>query len=293
MLLPVFDYHESKTLEEACQVMAAYGADAKIIAGGTDLMVNMKHRLETPKQVVSIARIDELKAMEEKAAGVKIGSCVTVAELIESEIINKKLPALGAGARNLGTPLIRNLATIGGNIGSARPAADLPPSLMAYGGRVVLKTAKAKREVPLDTFFIGPGITEIQPEEILCEIQVDFPPPGSGCGYTGLGARKSQDCNIVNIASFIKLDTDGETIQSARIVMGCVGPIPFRAVAAENCLIGEKATEDLFDAAAQAACSEAKPIDDFRGSAEYKRDMVGVLTRRTLMLALKDTRNNR
>lgn len=291
MLLPRFEFHEPKTLDEACQIMAAFGVKAKLIAGGTDLMVNMKKKLATPSHVVSIGRLEELKATENAGTVVKIGACFTVADLAESAAINQTLGALGAGARALGTPLVRNLATIGGNLGSARPAADLPPSLMAYGARVVLASSKGKREVALDRFFVGPGFTEIQPDEILSEVHVNRPPAGSGAGYVNLGIRKAQDCNLVNVASFLALDSDGKTIKDARIVMGCVGPTPLLSPEAEKLLIGEKPSPSLFEKASLAAMGDSCPIDDFRGCGEYKRDMIGVLTRRTLAIALNEAQN--
>lgn len=287
MLLPKFDFHEPKTLNEACQILAEYGTKAKLIAGGTDLMVNMKKKILSPQQVVSISRIGELKKLDTSGDSIRIGACFTVAELITSDLIQKQLSALGEGAKNLGTPLIRNLATIGGNLGSARPAADLPPSLMAYGAQVVLSSLSGERTLSLDQFFLGPGFTAVKPDEILTEIQVPAPLPRSGAGYINIGVRKGQDCNLVNVASLISLNPDG-IIQSARIVMGCVGPIPLRARSAEKMLIGQKPESALFSSAGAAASSDSTPIDDFRGTAAYKRDMVGVLTRRTLDIAFRE-----
>jgi carbon-monoxide dehydrogenase medium subunit len=284
MLLPKFDFHEPKTVNEACQILAEYGTKAKILAGGTDLMVNMKKKILSPQQLVSISRIPELKDMEASADQIRIGACFTVADLCESDAIQKRLSALAEGAKNLGTPLIRNLATIGGNLGSARPAADLPPPLMAYGAQVVLSSLSGERTVSLDQFFLGPGFTAMKPDEILSEIQVPPLPLLSGAGYINIGVRKGQDCNLVNVASFIALDADG-IIQNARIVMGCVGPIPLRAHSAEKILIGQKAENALFSRAGAAASSDSTPIDDFRGTAAYKKEMVGVLTRRTLDIA--------
>ena len=287
MLLPKFDFHEPKTLNEACQMLAAYGAKAKLIAGGTDLMVNMKKKILSPEQVISISRIGELKKLDTSGDSIRIGSCFTVADLSTSDVIQKHLSALGEGAKNLGTPLIRNLATIGGNLGSARPAADLPPALMAYGAQVVLNSLSGERTLSLDKFFLGPGFTAGKPDEILSEIQIPALPLHSGAGYINIGVRKGQDCNLVNVASFIALDTDG-TIRDARIVMGCVGPIPLRASSAEKMLIGQKPESALFARAGAAASLDSTPIDDFRGTAAYKRDMVGVLTRRTLDIAFRE-----
>ena len=288
MLLPKFDFHEPTTVEEACRLMSRFGLKARPLAGGTDLMVNMKRKIVSPAHLVSLSRIDTLKQTRRADNGYNIGAGMTVAELIESEPIRKDLPALVGGAKNLGTPLIRNLATIGGNLGSARPAADLPPPLMAYDARVILKSAKERRTVPLSRFFLGPGLTEIRPDEILCSIEVDIPSAGSGAGYLGVGVRKAQDCNLVNVAAFLGLQDDRKTIRSARIVMSGVGPTPLRAPSAEGLLIGKKADSALFDDAGQAACGDSRPIDDFRGAAAYKRAMVGVLTRRTLSMALHE-----
>ncbi len=286
MLLPKFDFHEPKTLNEACQILAEYGTKAKILAGGTDLMVNMKKKILSPQQVVSISRIPELKELDTSGDQTRIGACFTVADICESGAILKRLSALTEGAKNLGTPLIRNLATIGGNIGSARPAADLPPPLMAYGAQAVLGSISGNRTVPLDQFFLGPGFTAMKPDEILTEIQVPPLSPGAGAGYINIGVRKGQDCNLVNVASYISLDSDG-TIRNARIVMGCVGPIPLRARTAEQLLIGQKPDAALFSRTGDAARTDCTPIDDFRGTAAYKKDMAGVLTRRTLEIAYR------
>jgi carbon-monoxide dehydrogenase medium subunit len=292
MLLPKFDFHEPTTITEACQILDRFLGKAKPISGGTDLMVNMKKKIIAPEHLVSLARIDELKQSGPINGSYRIGACMTVSEIAESPSLHQSLSALVQGARNLGTPLIRNLATIGGNLGSARPAADLPPSLMVYGARVTLASSVGRRVIPIDQFFVGPGLTEIQPNEILSEIHMDIATQGCGASYLGLGIRKAQDCNLVNVASFLQLDKDAHTIQTARIVMGSVGPTFLRTAKAENILVGEKATEPLFKKAAEASCLDSRPIDDFRGSAAYKRAMVGVLTFRTLNMALNQARNN-
>ncbi|MFH1982843.1 MAG: xanthine dehydrogenase family protein subunit M [Pseudomonadota bacterium] len=290
MLLPRFDFHEPKSLQEAVEILATYGDRARVIAGGTDLMVNLKKKVVSPAHLVSLARIDSLRVLTGENGSVCIGAYVTVDELASSETVCESIGALAAGARALGTPLIRNRATIGGNLGSARPAADLPPSLMVYGASVVLTGSGTERAVPLDAFFKGPGLTVLKPGECITEIQVPRPPEGAGAGYINIGVRKSQDCNIVNVASYICLDSGGR-IADARIVMGSVGPTPLRAPSAEALLKGESPDEALFARAGEAAAADSTPILDFRGSAQYRRDMVAVLTKRTLALALKDARS--
>ncbi len=188
-----------------------------------------------------------------------IGGRYTVAELAVDTLVEEKLGALRAGAKALGSPLVRNRATIGGNIGSARPAADLPPSLIAYGATAMLESSSGKREIPLGQFFKGPGFTEIGPHEVLTEIRVSVPCPGEGAGYINLGVRKAQDCNIVNVASFIALDEKDGTIKKARIVMGSVGPTPLRAASAEAVLLGQKPDQALFIKAGEAARQDCTP----------------------------------
>ena len=155
MLLPKFEFHEPSTVVETCQIMAGLRENAKPLAGGTDLLVKMKKE-SLPENLVSLSRIDDLKRVDCSNGGMRIGACLTAADLAESEEVKKRLSALTKGALSLGSPLIRNLATIAGNLVSARPAADLPPSLMAYGAKVVLRKSSGERTVSLDNFFLGP-----------------------------------------------------------------------------------------------------------------------------------------
>jgi CO/xanthine dehydrogenase FAD-binding subunit len=290
MLLPKFDYHRPASVGEACELLAALGVKAKLLAGGTDLMVNMKKKIVAPAHLVCLSRVESMHAIDEKGGEIVIGGRYTVAELAGDPLINNNLSALCTGAKALGSPLVRNRATIGGNIGSARPAADLPPSLIAYGAYVVLQRSGGTRRVPLEAVFKGPGFTDIGPDEILTEVRVPIPNDGEGAGYINLGVRKAQDCNIVNVASFIALNKKDGSIENARIVMGSVGPTPLRAPTAEKVLLGEKPDPTLFLKAAEAARQDCSPIDDFRGAAGYRRDMVGVLTKRTLDIALDRAR---
>ena len=291
MLLPKFDFFEPSTLAEACQTLAEFGDTAKLIAGGTDLMVNMKKGDLAPDQLISIARIEDLKQVETANGTIRIGAGVAVSQIIESKEIRQKLSALTSSAENLGTPLVRNRATIGGNIGSARPAADIPPALMAYNAQLVLKSKSDQRTLPINDFFKGPGITVLRPDEILVEIVVDTPPPSAGAGYSALGVRKAADCNIVNITAYLSLEDSTEVISTARIVMGCVGPTQRRSPSAEKNLIGQKPSESLFEQAGDAAIQDSSPIDDYRGSALYKKAMVKVLTKRALQIAYAEAKN--
>jgi CO/xanthine dehydrogenase FAD-binding subunit len=287
MILPKFDYHDPPTLDEACQIMAELKEKARPLAGGTDLLVNMRRGSISPEHVVSLGRIEELKGVHLSNGQLRLGACVTAAEIGQSKEVNDLINPLASGANRLGSPLIRNLATIGGNIVTARPAADFPPPLMAYGASVVLKNSSGKRTISLDNFFRGPGQTVMEPDELLTEITIEKPPPYSGGDYIKLGARKTLITSIVNVAAFLSLDGRDGTITSARVVLGAVAPVPVRAPSSEQVLLGENPTDALFLRAAEAAAGDSKPIDDFRGSAEYRRAMVEVLTRRALSMALR------
>jgi CO/xanthine dehydrogenase FAD-binding subunit len=289
MLLPRFEYDEPKSLEDTCELMASFGAKAKLLAGGTDLLVNMKKKLMAPAHVVSLGRVEPLRALEGSNGVIRIGALMTASAIAEAEGVKKSLSALAKGASSLGSPLIRNLATIGGNLVSARPAADLPPPLMAYGAELLLKKKGGERKVPVEAFFKGPGMTVIGPDEILAEIVVSKPPPGSGAGYMKLGVRKTLEISIVNVAAFLSVDGAG-AIRTARVVLGAVAPTPIRAPSAETVLVGQKPSQEVFAKAGEAAAGDSRPIDDFRGSAKYRREMVKVLTRRALQVAWDEAR---
>ena len=285
MLLPKFIYHEPRSLDEATRLMADLGKDSRVLAGGTDLLVKMKRRKIFPKHVVYLARIEEMKKVKPDHGSFTIGACVTVADLKEQEEVKTFFGGLSEAAGSLGSPLIRNLATVGGNLVTASPAADLPPPLIAYGANLLLKRENGKRIVPLEKFFVGPGQTILEPEEILSSIVVNRPPRFSGCGYIKLGVRRSLEISIVNVAAFLVLDGPSGRIRDARIVLGAVSPTPIRSPSAESALIGRGTDEDIFKKAGEEAARDARPIDDFRGSAEYRREMVKVLTRKALRMA--------
>ena len=268
-------------------MMAELGGGVRPIAGGTDLVVNMRRGAVAPEHVVSLGRIKELCAMDLSGRTLRIGACCTVASLAESSDLASQFHALNEGALSLGSPLVRNLATAGGNLVTARPAADLPPPLMAYGGTVTLQSSQGQRCVSLDQFFIGPGRTVMKPAEILTSIVLQIPSAFSGSSYVKLGTRRALEISIVSIASFLALERPGGRIESARVVLGAVAPVPMRARDAEKTLIGEIPSQTLFVKAAETAAGESKPIDDHRGTAEYRRDMVSVLTRKTLQAAFE------
>ncbi|HNQ63380.1 MAG TPA: xanthine dehydrogenase family protein subunit M [Syntrophorhabdaceae bacterium] len=290
LLLPKFDYYEPREMSEALKLMSKMKTSAKIIAGGTDVLVNMKKGLISPKSLVNVARISELSDVEPSNGTISIGSGLIVEKLTEFDIIKKKLPILFKAARVLGSPLVRNRATIGGNIVTARPAADLPPALLAVDAKLKLVGAKSSREVSLDKFFIGPGQTVIKPTEILSRIIIKELPPFTGGDYIKLGHRNALEIAIVAVASRITLDSPDGVIKEARIILSAVAPKAIHAVSAEKALKGEKPTAKLFEKVAKLAAGDCAPITDIRGGAEYRRAMVAALTKKTLMNALNEAK---
>ena len=288
LLLPGFDYEEPEGLQEALRILSEMQSEARIIAGGTDLIVNMKKKAVSPACLVSLKRIGALRGIERKKNRIEIGSYATVTDIACSGLIADHFPVLRKAALSLGSPLIRNRATIGGNVATARPAADLPPALMALGAKIKLKSKGRQRTVAPDTFFTGPGMSILLDDEIITVISIDEPPPFTGADYIKLGHRAALEIAIVAVASRVTLDEPGGIIRDARIVLSAVAPTAVRALSAEGALLGERPSEGLFAKAASLAVNDSSPIDDMRGGAGYRRDMVKVLTERTLMNALRE-----
>ena len=293
MFLPRFKYHAPPALEDACEILDSLKDKARPFAGGTDIIVNMKKGLISPENLVSLKRIPGLgpDAMVFNKSSTTIGACTTAVDIMNNKQISKNFNGLAMAAGYLGTPLIRNSATVGGNLVTSRPAGDFSPPLMAYGAKVNLKSIYGERSVRLEDFFLGPGQTTLKDNEILTGITIDTPAPCSGCGYMKLGVRKTLEISIVNVAAFLTLEKPDGPIKDARVVLGAVAPVPIRSPSAEKILKGELPGEALFISAGEAASKDSKPIDDFRASAAYRRDMVKVLTKRALYAALNKTSN--
>lgn len=287
MLLPRFEFHEPKSFGEASRIMAELGPEAKMLAGGTDLLVNMKRKVLQPKHLVSLSRVEGGGVISVSNDHVTIGCQVTASEIAESKEINDHFKILAEGAAMLGTPLVRNMATVAGNVVTARPAADTLPPLIALGAQLTLESQRGERQVELLNFVRGPGQTVINPDEVLTKISIRRLPDFSGGAYIKLGLRKTLEISLVNVASVVMLDRERGAITEARIVMGAVGPTPLRAYKAEEYLKGAEPGEEAFMKAGEIAASECKPITDHRGSAEYRQWMVAVLTKRALVKALE------
>ena len=286
MLLPNFEFYDPDKLSDALTLKADYRENARLLAGGADLLVHLKKKLGKPGHLNSLAGINDLSQITQDDRSITIGSCVTMAQLCASDIISNKFNALHSGAKSLGNHLIRNRATIGGNVCNASPAGDSLCPLLVYNATVLLASKGNTREIAIEQFFTGPGATMIQDDEIVTGFKLPLPGNSSGAHYIQLGKRKSSEINVVNAASFLEIDSNTNKVVSARIALGSVGPVPIRAKNAEAILKDAIAEESLFYEAAEAARrQDCKPIDDFRGSAAYRQAMIGVLTLRTLRAA--------
>ncbi len=280
MILPRFDYEAPDDLKAACKIMAVYGSRACLLAGGTDLLIALKKESLAPVKVVALDRVDELKGIGTASEGIYIGARTTAAELADAWLGSAE-QALAEAASLVGSPLVRNLATIGGNLATAMPAADLAPPLLALNASVVLERVGAQREVALEEFFVGPGEQVMSSEEVMTLIFIPQLPEGSGGAFEKLGVRKALERSIVSVAVVISLDDDGRTINAAHIALGAVAPTPMLAREAAASLVGRRAVAKNFAAAAKIAAGEARPRGK-RTSTEYSRLMVETLTRRAL-----------
>ena len=277
-----FEFYEPTTLAEASRLFA--GEHAQLLAGGTDLVIGMKAYTETPESVISLQKIPGLTGITTEADNsISIGAMTKVREVELSEDIQQHHTALAEGASEIGSIQIRNLATIGGNIAHASPAADTVAGLLVADAQVDIASAEGERSVPIDELFTGPGQTVLRPGEIITRFRL--PSPASGSHYIKHKIREVMDLAFIGVAAAINMDNG--TITDARIGLAAVAPTPIRATEAENLLKGNAPTAELLEQAGEAAAAGCSPISDLRCSAEHRREMVDVLTRRTLQSALE------
>jgi len=276
-----FDYCAPKELEEALDIFAKYGERARALAGGTDLILFMERGRLRPELVVEVPSRPPFVGIEMTDGYIRIGSRTTMRELETSSLIREKIPILADAASKVGSLQIRNLATIGGNICTASPAGDTLPALLVLDASVKLVSKGGERLIPLREFFVGPGETVRQPNELLTEVIVPLLPSHSGCSFYKLSVRRYMDIAIVNAAAFVAVNEDG-FITDAKIALGSVAPTPIRAYEAEERLKGNSVSDILLDEVGKLAQEASSPITDQRGTAEYRRIMVYRLTKRVV-----------
>ncbi len=284
MIPAAFEYQAAKDLAHAVQLLASAGGEAKVLAGGQSLIPLMKFRLAQPSVLVDLNRVDGLAYVRESDGELRIGALTREFELEASELLRERYPVIADTAAVVADPLVRNLATVGGNVAHADPANDHPATLLALRASLAVRGPRGERVVPIDAFLIDTFITALAPDEILTEIRIPKPQPRSGGAYLKL-ERKVGDFAIVGVAVQLSLDSRG-AVSSAGIGLTNVGPTAIRALRAEAALRGRAPDERTISAAAAEAAAEAKPASDLRGPADYKRDVVRVLTARALRRAV-------
>jgi aerobic carbon-monoxide dehydrogenase medium subunit len=288
MIPGAFDYLAPTSVEETVALLAQHGEDAKVLAGGQSLIPAMRFRLASPALLIDINNLAELEYVREENGHLAIGALAREVMLEDSAAVARAFPLLADAARVIADPLVRNRATVGGNIAHADPANDHPAVMLAYGAQVLARGPNGTRVIPIDDFFVGMFETSLQPGELLTEIRIPRPPAHSGGAYVK-NERKVGDYAVSAVA--VQLVMDGSAVGSARIALTNVNSVPMRAVNAERALIGQTPGDDVLEAAGRAAAAECDPSADLRGSVEYKRDLTRVLTKRAIRKALERVEN--
>jgi carbon-monoxide dehydrogenase medium subunit len=279
-----FELFLPRSVEECLESLSRHGAEAKLVAGGTDLLPQLKNGLLKPAWVVDLSGVERLRTLgPDDGRGLRVGAAVTARELELDARVRAGYPALAESGALVGSVQIRNLATVGGNLCNAAPSADMAPPLLALDAEAIIAGPRGQRRVPLADFFVGVRRTVLEPGELLLELVVLAPPPGSGGSYLRHTPRRELDIAVVGVASQVTLA--GGVCTHARVALAAVAPTPVRAAAAEAALVGQPLSSEQIERAAALAMEAARPISDQRGSADFRRHLVRALTRRTLTIA--------
>lgn len=279
--LPSFNYLAPKTIKRAISLLSQYNGQAKVVAGGTDLLIKMKKREVTPQYLIGLKNIPGLDYIRyDKARGLRFGPLVTIHAMETSPIIKDKFPILAQAAASMASAQIRNLGTVVGNLCSGVPSADMAPGLIVLGASLKTTGAKGERTIAVENLFAGPHETVLASDELVAEVQVPNPPPNTGMVYIKHTLRAAMDLAMVGVAALVTMD--GNVCREVKIALGAVAPTPVRAPKAEAILRAKPFSVKLVEEAAEMAAKECKPISDIRAPADYRGEMVRVLTRRAL-----------
>lgn len=285
-----FEYIAPTSLHDAIDLLMGADGRGRLLAGGTDLIAQMKEKRKSPDLIVDVKRIPELNILSfHETQGLRLGAAVSCTRVADFRAVRERYHALAEACGLIGSVQIQNRAAVGGNFCNAAPSADTVPAVLIYGGKVILAGAKGKRELPAEEFFVAPGQTALKNGEILIEIDVPAPAPRSGAAYLRFIPREEMDIAVAGVGSYLELSTDGSRCERARIALAAVAPTPVRAYEAEKFLVGKLANVATFAEAGELAARSANPISDVRGSAAYRIELIKVLTRRTLQTASQRT----
>jgi len=277
-----FTFTRPDCLAEALKVKERGGVKAHVLAGGTNLMSYIKKGVFTEGALIDITRLDELKAVARSGDTLEIGACATITELLENPLVTGTVPFFAGALRKFANPLIRNTATIGGNLADASPIADTAPILLVLDAVLTARSISGSREIPLADFFVAPRKTVLRPEELLTRIAFRIPEKTETVTFLKMGLRNGTACSVTSAAAFLGIE-NGKA-KTVRVALGGVAPRPVRARAAEAALSGKDPTMAACAASAEHARADISPISDVRGSAEYRSDLAVTLVKRCLAL---------
>ena len=283
-----FEYFEPTSLDDAREMLQEGKGELKALSGGTDVVIQLRRRVAHCRGLVNLKRIPGLGAWDyQDGTGLRVGACTPMRDLEVSAIVRDRFPSLWEALRVIGSLQLRNLATVGGNLCNASPSADTAPPLIALGGRVtVLNTGSAYETLPVESFFSGPGASVLGPSGVLVSVDVPEPVGPTGDAFERFTPRSAMDIAIASAAAQVTLNTSRTKIQEVRIALGAVAPTPRRAPGVEEWLRDKDPTAEILDEAGKRAMSECSPIDDIRGSAAYRRELVRVLVKRVLQASV-------
>jgi len=280
--MQAFTYLRAADAGQAVALLAAYGPAARILAGGTDLLVALKAAAPAPSVVIDIAAAADMRGIAVIDEGLRLGALVTHSEIVESALVHALCPGLAEAARAIGAVQTRNLATLGGNLMTCVPSMDSGPMLLALEAWVTVASPRGPRRCPLHDLFVGPRRTSLRPDEVLVEVVIPGAQLGKPAAFRKLGLRKGQALALVNAAASFRPYRGGDSFREVRIALGAVAPTVIRAPRAEAFLEGRPITAAAMAEAGRIAATEASPIDDFRASAAYRRAVIAVLVHRAL-----------
>ncbi len=285
------NYEAPTTLDQAVSILKAHGENARPFCGGTDIIIQLRAGVRRTEHLVDVKKIKELQALSFNAKkGLRLGAAVACIEISQSDVMRRHYPGLTEAAHLIGSLQIQNRASVGGNLCNGSPAADTTPALIALGARARIAGPKGEREVPVEAFVVSPGRTVLKPGELLVELLVPAPAPHSSDAYLRFIPRNEMDIAVVGVGASLTLD--GDKVKAARIALGAVAPTPILATKAAAAIIGMKLDEAALEAAARAASAACSPIDDMRGTAEFRLHIAAVLTRRVLSIAAERAKKN-
>jgi carbon-monoxide dehydrogenase medium subunit len=287
--LHAINYEAPETLSEAVALLRTHGERARPLVGGTDLIIQLRSAVRRPDHIVDVKKIKELRELTvDPKAGLRLGGAVRCIEIFENADMRRVYPGLTEAAHLIGSLQIQNRASVGGNLCNGSPAADSTPALIAIGARARIAGVNGEREVPVEDFVLSPGRTVLAAGELLVQLLAPAPAPHTADAYLRFIPRNEMDIAVVGVGASVTLD--GDKVKAARIGLGAVAATPLLATKAAESLIGKKLDEAALSAAARLASEAASPIDDMRGTAEFRTHVIGVLTRRALTIAAERAR---